>query len=877
MTRRAIIVLAVCAAVGIVVVGKMPAVPETARAADASAPTPAPPLAAQAQHPMPEPTMVDQHAPYFEACAREGLNQSECVGRLIWFKATAGNERFHTYAFQQRIGVMVDWYRVLRTDQRDDRFRAWGIINDPACCKPGDPNCPAKNTDETYGFDWCPGDDALLKYVGKNGYVDPACGLKDAALDGSDPHSKGGKADQRQSSCDLRFGTSTGALGIRKFPNPRFDAAKWRQVNGGSVGTWDGFRKTMKHTGVPSDERITKLMDASVEPPFLVGIACGSCHIAFDPRNPPADPAHPKWENINGLIGNQYTRITELLGSGMPRNGLEWQMFAHPRPGVTDTSAVSHDQVNNPGTINALINVSQRAVFPGETITKWRKADSCGTEKDETKCWCEPGRDGKCWVHSTRTDDKTPANLDATHRVVLDGVHHILKGGEDSIGALEAIQRVYFNIGSCSEQCWVNHLTDFRQIDPQQRGYGQTPFNIGQCRRDCPNFRAIEDRLTNIFDFFLSPESDAMDLYVARNNARRANNQQAPNYTRADLVDDLEKDFGKGAVRRGRDLFAQNCARCHSSIPESVGGPFANRDFLAVNESHPRKLRADFMGNDESTPATEVGTFRCRSLHSNHMAGRLYQEYASETIRGRKPVPDIPEQTSFKNGGRGYYRNISLVNVWATAPFMHNNAIGPEICGNPQNKENDFFRARYVDTNGKLLEKQPACVPYDPSVEGRFKLFVQSMHELLNPRERGTKMTLTDQDIIVDLGIRKWDGKQETALIGSGSVRVPKGTPAGYVGSLLHKDFIGDLYRAKRQPAALEAAGKKDLVPELQSIADQLLKDPAHFVDIMRDKRPFLQKYYVTCTQDVENEGHRFGEDLSDADKKALTAFLATL
>jgi len=27
----------------------------------------------------------------------------------------------------------------------------------------------------------------------------------------------------------------------------------------------------------------------------------------------------------------------------------------------------------------------------------------------------------------------------------------------------------------------------------------------------------------------------------------------------------------------------------------------------------------------------------------------------------------------------------------------------------------------------------------------------------------------------------------------------------------------------------------------------------------------------------VENDGHRFGEDLPEADKKALTAFLATL
>ena len=98
-------------------------------------------------------------------------------------------------------------------------------------------------------------------------------------------------------------------------------------------------------------------------------------------------------------------------------------------------------------------------------------------------------------------------------------MHHILKGGEDSIGALEAIQRVYFNIGSCSEQCWTNHLTDLRQLDPQGRNFGQTPFIIGQCRRDCPNFRAIEDRLPNILAFLESKETDATDLAQARETA----------------------------------------------------------------------------------------------------------------------------------------------------------------------------------------------------------------------------------------------------------------------------------------------------------------------------------------------------------------------
>ena len=49
------------------------------------------------------------------------MNESECAGRLIWFKATAGNERFHTYVFQQRVGVLIDWFRVLRSDEREQR------------------------------------------------------------------------------------------------------------------------------------------------------------------------------------------------------------------------------------------------------------------------------------------------------------------------------------------------------------------------------------------------------------------------------------------------------------------------------------------------------------------------------------------------------------------------------------------------------------------------------------------------------------------------------------------------------------------------------------------------------------------------------------
>ncbi len=203
-------------------------------------------------------------APGFYA-GETGLTPSERAGREIWYKATAGNARFHTYVFQQRVNVLIDWYRVLNARDRDDRFKAWGLINDPGCCMPGAEGCPAKSLDETYGFQWCPGDDQLLPYVGKEGYRDPACDFRDAPMDPADPHAK--SADQRQSACDLAFGTSTGALGYRKFPNPRFDPKRWLALNG-SLASWEGYRGAMSKNGAPSDAERNRLADGSIEPPL---------------------------------------------------------------------------------------------------------------------------------------------------------------------------------------------------------------------------------------------------------------------------------------------------------------------------------------------------------------------------------------------------------------------------------------------------------------------------------------------------------------------------------------------------------------------------------------------------------------------------------
>lgn len=792
---------------------------------------------------LPLPTQAQsQFSPGF-AAGEEGLTPSERAGREIWFFATAGNDRFHTYVFPQRLGAAIDWYGILNAKNRDRRFHTWGLINDPDCCVPGSPDCPATSLEQTYGFDWCPGDEALLAHVGKTGYRDPACDFEDAPWTPGGPH---GAVDQRQSPCDLAFGTSTGTLGFRKFPNPRFDEEAWRELNGGSLASWGGYRAPLAYGDDASnpDTRNNRLFDGSIEPPFRIGMACGGCHIAFDPANPPNDPEHPQWDNISGTVGNQYLRISEMLGSGMPRSSLEWQIVARARPGTVDTSALPNDVVTNPGTMNAIINFGRRPLHEHE-VTRWHQASSCPAGADEHQCWCEPGKPGKCWELRTATEM----------------VPNILKGGEDSIGFNGAVQRVYFNIGSCSEQCFINHVPDLRQADPKQRNFGQSPFDIGQCRRDCPNFRAIEDRLDDIVAFLLTARPS--DLYLARGYG-----------SPRDLELELEQQFGEGAIDRGREIFAANCASCHSR----QAGPFdANTDFHAVDPNDPT-LRLDFMGNDELTPVTEVGTHYARALHSNHMSGRIWEQFASDTMRAKPAVAGLDE--IFKNGGRGYFRNISLLSAWAHAPFMHNNAIGPELCGGP---EDQVYVSPYVGPDGERLAEDlaPACWPYDPSVEGRFELFVASTDLLLNPHERVPKVTAVSEDLIIDVAPKMEVGDLELGL----SVSVPPDVPQAALGTLRYKDLIGDSVlvltdqdklRAK-YAGLLSDAQLDELVAGLRLVRREVFENTGDIVRSLREQWPFIEKYYVNSKARIENAGHTFGEDLSDEDKKALTAFLATL
>ena len=689
--------------------------------------------------------------------AKSNLSQQEKLGSDLWYKATAGNKRHHSYVLQQRFEAPLDWFRIFGTQTRGQRFKQFGLITDPDC-KPGN--------ESSYGFDICDGDEELLKYVGKEGYRDPACDLPSNKI--------------WEDSCKLEFGTSAGALGFRKFPNPRFNKAKWKG--------WENYNPK----------------DPSVEPPFLFGTACGSCHIGFDPKNPPNDPEHPGWENIDGTVGNMFLDNQAIFTSGFGEKSLFFQALNHVRPGTTDTSAVPNDQIHNTGTFNAILNFDRKPTFV-EQVTRWRR-------DPETRAWS----------FGTKNEP----------------VMHILKGGEDSVGVDLAILRVYVNIGMCSEECWQNNLMSLKQFSGL--GASQRPFDIAQCRRDCANWRAMEDRVDNITAFLVHRRP--ADLKDAQNS--QGNKVGEAHLAEVKAKYDPDYAAEGGVFEAGRKVFAQNCARCHSSAkPLLPGQPrneafFLTQDFLKADANG---VRIDWLGNDERTDASLVDSNRCRSLHDNHNKGHIWEQFASDTFHSQPTPSGIPELVGKEGGGRGYYRNISLLSVWAHAPFMHNNGIGPEQCS-PNNKQ-DF-----------------PCVPADPSVEGRLARYEASMKELLYPENRTEKISKTSADVGLEL-VFPFTNKKIPLPV---QLMIPKGTPVGLLGSLNIKALVNDQLRE----AQSEIAGKspKEAAKILSTRLTTLIGTKEKLFDTLTR--------YSNCTDLVENKGHTFGADLSDHDKTALIQYM---
>jgi len=115
-------------------------------------------------------------------------------------------------------------------------------------------------------------------------------------------------------------------------------------------------------------------------------------------------------------------------------------------------------------------------------------------------------------------------------------------------------------------------------------------------------------------------------------------------------------------------------------------------------------------------------------------------------------------------------------------------------------------------------------------------------------------------------------------------VVIPKNTASGSLGNFQHKEFVNDLVLAGLRPEQLQSKlsqrlgeqDAKEMTEQMRALKLALIEDPTKMLDSVR-KYPKIAEAYSSCLADIENTGHRFGTDLSETDKKALIAFLATL
>jgi len=360
--------------------------------------------------------------------------------------------------------------------------------------------------------------------------------------------------------------------------------------------------------------------------PYRVGIACGACHIAPLPTRPPADPENPAWENLASAIGNQYIHEGRVFGPNVTKGGLFYEMLTAQPRGTSDTSRIATDHINNPNAINPIFLLGER-----ERLATVEKL-SGGT-------LALPG-----------TKEEMP-------------VAHILKDGADSIGVRGATIRVYVNIGMFSEY-WLTRHNRLIGLKPQE------PFEISYARDNSVFWLATEERLDNIAAFFrkLKP----FHLADAQGGA--------------DLI-----SHDEAVMARGKTVFAESCARCHSSKqPPGVTDPQSPEAiaWFRAEVMKPDFLENNFLSNEKRYPLSVIKTNAARALGTNAKAGHVWDNFSSQTYKELSPVDELEfynpwdENAPIKfrpkdrNVGPGYYRVPSLVSLWSSAPFFHNNMLG---------------------------------------------------------------------------------------------------------------------------------------------------------------------------------------------------------
>ena len=778
------------------------------------------------------------------------LTTAEVTGRNMWNVWSGGNDRLWNRMTEYTFGAF-DLLKIVSSHpslgySRTNRWTHLGLVNEPCFEKAMGPD---KNRRGLW-LDVRNKDCTVDPFENESKYPGVAIGARGKSL-----------GDGTTQPVGSYYGYATGILGLRLFPNPDFDekAAK----------AWDAERFYTD----PSYYNRKDLVR-----PYRVAMSCGFCHIGPSPINPPADPGSPKFANLSSSVGAQYMWVDRLFifNADKPegRTNFMYQLAHTYRPGAMDTSLISTDNINNPRTMNAVYSfmarmgmakrIGQEKLAGGELDNKqFNDVVSSGPLLDFYS-----KKDATVW---------TP---------------HVLKDGADSVGLLGALNRVYLNIGLYSEE-WLTHF------NPVVGGKEITPIKIATAQKNSTYWQATEAGTPNTALFFLkAAQPDRL--------------KDAPG-------GDKYLDADAATLKQGKNVFADTCARCHSSKApapppdvkltqqcQGAGYLACFKRYWTWTQSDDYKsqmrkivhaadfLQDNYLSTDARIPLTLLRTNACSPLATNALAGNIWDNFSSQTYKQLPSVGTITLSDPFTGeavpyvmpaGGRGYTRVPSLISLWSTAPFLLNNTVGP------------------FDTN--------------PSVEARVKVFDASIEQMLWPEKRerdavlGNKVpgtidrTTERSNVTIPIGfvpdamrplqsmLHRW----LPWLVGSGGDVVlgpiPKGVPVNLLANLklrAESDDLSDKTAHLKDIGAFLIKLKADLATAPAGASDEALR--AKFADL---KAPMMK--LSKCPDFVVNRGHYFGTaefnqqdglssdekafgrepELSDADKRALIAFLKTL
>ncbi len=622
------------------------------------------------------------------------------------------------------------------------------------------------------------------------------------------------------------YGRPSGVLGLRLYPNPEFFEGKDAER---AQAHWQrGMERDAFYTdrGFYSDRNLIR--------PYRVGMACTFCHVSPHPLHPPEDPENPEFRNLSGTIGAQYYWFGRVLGPYVTPDNFVWHLLGVDLPGTVDTSFLPADNLNNPRALNSIFNVAERLAI-GEELAYETSAGGA--------------------LDLPEVQQRGPSF----------GVPHILWDGADSVGIDAALTRVYINIGEYHQE-WLKHISLIVGLGTQ------SPITVKAAQENSIYWQATQQRAAHLAQY----------LIRAGYPMRLEDAPGGPDHLTADAT----------TLERGKVAFAENCARCHSSkLPKPVvglgekgcvgedyrecwdrfwqwtEGPDFKRQMTEIVR-RPDFLDGNYLSSDARIPVDVLATEICSAMASNAAPGHVWDNFASHSYQSLPsagaadlwaPLRDSGDaglarlfagaqehlaEWEMPAGGRGYQRVPTLISIWATAPYLHNNEVG-------------------VFTG-------------DPSVAGRMHAFEVSIRELLWPGKRGTAVHRTSRatDIAVSTAaLPSIAGllARLRGLVSDGEIRigpVPKGTPINLL-SNLNLDF------------ADPRVSTWGLVGTVAKIAKDLKRikregmDDAEAAALLSELVPDLVEASA-CPDYVVNRGHEFGSELSDADKEALIAFVKT-